>query len=65
VNAIGPAPLKTDLIRGVSPKKLDRLIDRQAIKRYAEMRDVINVIDFFVQPASDFVTGQTIFLGGI
>jgi hypothetical protein len=29
------------------------------------MRDVIQVIDFFIDPASDFVTGQVIFLGGI
>jgi hypothetical protein len=29
------------------------------------LRDVIQVIDFFVQPASDFVTGQVIFLGGV
>jgi 3-oxoacyl-[acyl-carrier protein] reductase len=65
VNAIGPAPMKTDLIRGVSPEKLETLIQRQAIKRYGESRDVIQVIDFFVQPASDFVTGQVIFLGGV
>jgi 3-oxoacyl-[acyl-carrier protein] reductase len=65
VNAIGPTPIKTDLIRGVSPEKLDALIQRQAIKRYGELRDVIHVIDFFVQPGSDFVTGQVIFLGGV
>jgi 3-oxoacyl-[acyl-carrier protein] reductase len=65
VNAIGPAPIKTDLIRGVPPEKLDALIERQAIKRYGEPRDVIQVIDFFVQPTSDFVTGQVIFLGGV
>jgi 3-oxoacyl-[acyl-carrier protein] reductase len=65
VNAIGPGPIKTDLIRGVSPEKLDAVIERQAIKRYGELRDVIHVIDFFVQPASDFVTGQIIFLGGV
>jgi 3-oxoacyl-[acyl-carrier protein] reductase len=65
VNAIGPTPIKTDLISSVSPKKLDALIQRQAIKRYGELRDVIHVIDFFVQAASDFVTGQVIFLGGV
>jgi 3-oxoacyl-[acyl-carrier protein] reductase len=65
VNAIGPTPIRTDLIGGVSPEKLDALIQRQAIKRYGEARDVIQVIDFFVQPASDFVTGQVIFLGGV
>jgi len=65
VNAIGPAPIKTDLIGGVSREKLDALIERQAIRRYGEIRDVINVIDFFVHPASDFVTGQVVFLGGV
>jgi 3-oxoacyl-[acyl-carrier protein] reductase len=65
VNAVGPTPIKTDLLRGVPPEKLDVLISRQAIKRYGETRDVIQVIDFFIDPASDFVTGQVIFLGGI
>ena len=65
VNAIGPTPIRTDLIRGLSPEKLDALIERQAIKRYGELQDVIHVVDFFVQPASDFVTGQVIFLGGV
>jgi 3-oxoacyl-[acyl-carrier protein] reductase len=65
VNAIGPAPIRTDLISGISPEKLDALIERQAIKRYGELQDVIHVIDFFVQPGSDFVTGQVIFLGGV
>jgi 3-oxoacyl-[acyl-carrier protein] reductase len=65
VNAIGPTPIKTDLIRAVPAEKLGALIERQAIQRYGEPRDVINVIDFFVQPESDFVTGQVIFLGGV
>jgi 3-oxoacyl-[acyl-carrier protein] reductase len=65
VNAVGPAPIRTDLISGVSSEKLDALIERQAIKRYGELRDVIQVIDFLVHPASDFVTGQIIFLGGV
>jgi len=65
VNAIGPAPIKTDLIAGVSQEKLDALIERQAIRRYGEPRDVINVIEFFVDSASDFVTGQVIFMGGV
>src|SRR5215208_5646923 len=52
VNAIGPTPIKTDLISGVPSEKLDALIDRQAIKRYGEPQDVIHVVDFFVHPAS-------------
>jgi 3-oxoacyl-[acyl-carrier protein] reductase len=65
VNAIGPTPIKTDLVGGVPVEKMQNLIARQAIKRYGEMRDVIQVIDFFISPGSDFITGQVIFLGGI
>ena len=65
VNAIGPTPIQTDLIRSVPKEKLDAVINRQAIHRFGELRDVSNVIDFFIRPESDFVTGQVIYLGGV
>lgn len=65
VNAIGPTPVETDLIRAVPKEKLDALLDRQAIRRFGEFGDISNVIDFFIQPQSDFVTGQVVFLGGV
>ena len=65
VNAVGPAPTKTDLIRSVPEVTIKDVLSRQAIPRYGEFRDVLNVIDFFIRPESDFVTGQTIFLGGV
>ncbi len=65
VNAIGPTPVKTDLIRSVPEENLKRLIERQAIHRYGEYIDIINVIDFFIKPESNFITGQIIYLGGI
>jgi 3-oxoacyl-[acyl-carrier protein] reductase len=65
VNAVGPTPVKTDLIRSVPQAKMNALIARQAIPRCGEFKDVINVVDFFIQPASDFVTGQVLYLGGV
>lgn len=65
VNAVGPTPIKTDLIRGVTPVKLERLLERQAIHRYGTYEDVENVIDFFLRKESDFITGQVIYLGGV
>ena len=64
VNAVGPTPIRTDLIRGVSEKKLQALIDRQAIPRWGTVEDVLHVVDFFLDPRSDFVTGQVVYLGG-
>lgn len=65
VNAVGPTPVPTDLIRGVPQDKIEALIALQAVRRIGEFRDIINVIDFFIAPASDFITGQTIYLGGV
>jgi len=65
VNAIGPTPIETDLIKSVPREKLDRLISLQAIKRPGTFGDVANLIDFLIRPESDFITGQVIFLGGV
>lgn len=65
VNAVGPTPVMTDLIRTVPKHKMDALIAAQAIRRMGEHRDVANVIDFLIARDSDFVTGQTIYLGGV
>jgi 3-oxoacyl-[acyl-carrier protein] reductase len=65
VNAIGPTPIKTDLIRNIPQVKIDKLVDMQSIKRMSEFEDISNVIDFFISEKSDFITGQVIYLGGI
>jgi 3-oxoacyl-[acyl-carrier protein] reductase len=65
VNAIGPTPIDTDLIRGVPQEKIQALINRQAIKRLGKFEDIHNLVDFLVKPESDFITGQVIYLGGV
>lgn len=65
VNAIGPTPVRTDLIKGVSDEAISGLIGRQAIPRIGEFRDVSNAVDFFLRKESDFVTGQVLYLGGV
>jgi len=65
VNAVGPTPVETDLIRAVPKAKIDALIERQALKRMGSVADVANVVDFFIRPESGFVTGQVIYLGGV
>lgn len=65
VNAVGPTAIKTDLTRPIPERKLADLVRRQAIGRYGEFRDISNVIDFFIRPESDFITGQVIYLGGV
>ena len=65
VNALGPTPIKTDLIRNVPEDKLQLLLAQQAIQRFGEFEDVVNVIDFFNAQQSNFIMGQIIYLGGV
>jgi len=65
VNSIGPTPVKTDLIRNVPENKLKELLEQQAIQRFGEFDDVINIIDFFNSEKSKFITGQILYLGGV
>jgi 3-oxoacyl-[acyl-carrier protein] reductase len=65
VNAIGPTPVSTDLIKNVPENKIHELLAKQSIKRLGKFEDVLNVIKFFIAPESNFITGQIIYLGGI
>lgn len=65
VNAIALAPVQTDLIKAVPKDKINALLEHQAIKRFGEFDDIINVVDFFISQKSDFITGQIITLGGV
>lgn len=65
VNCIGPNPIETDLIKAVPSDKINKLLESQAIKRLGKSEDVLNVIDFYIADSSNFITGQTIYLGGV
>jgi 3-oxoacyl-[acyl-carrier protein] reductase len=65
VNTVGPTPVHTDLIAAMPADKVQEVIERQAISRPATFDDIANVVDFFLRPASSFVTGQVIYLGGL
>lgn len=63
-NVVGPAPVETDLIRHVPPRKINSLINRLTIKQMGRFEDIAHVIDFFICPESGTITGQVVYLGG-
>jgi 3-oxoacyl-[acyl-carrier protein] reductase len=65
VNALGPTPVPTDLVKNVPKAKMDALLARQAIQRFGTLDDVVNALEFFLSPRSEFITGQVIYLGGV
>ncbi len=65
VNAIGPTPVETDLIKAVPKNKIQELLEKQAIKRFGNFEDIKNIIDYFIDKKSNFITGKIIYLGGV
>ena len=64
VNGVGPTPAMTDLIRFVPKDKIKNITDSLAFDRLTEMEDISNVINFFISKKSNYITGQSIYLGG-
>ncbi|WP_040459219.1 SDR family NAD(P)-dependent oxidoreductase [Gayadomonas joobiniege] len=64
VNALGPTPVETALIKNVPAEKIKQLIDRQSIKRLGTFADINHLVEFFIDEKSDFITGQVVYLGG-
>ncbi|MBI2685884.1 MAG: SDR family oxidoreductase [Acidobacteria bacterium] len=64
VNAVGPSPVDTGMIRSVPKNRIDQLLRSLPINRMGTPADVCNVIDFFLRKESDAVTGQVLYLGG-
>jgi 3-oxoacyl-[acyl-carrier protein] reductase len=65
INTIGLPPVRTALTRSVETLKIDALVERQAIKRLCTVSDIMGPIEFLLSPAARFVTGSTLFLGGV
>lgn len=57
--------MKTDLIKNVPPQKIENLTKQIPLQRLGEISDIINVLDFYINPESDYITGQIIYLGGL
>jgi 3-oxoacyl-[acyl-carrier protein] reductase len=64
-NAVGPTPIDTHLLKGVGEEKIRHLVEQQAITRMAQPSEMAHVVDFFLHPDSQMITGQVIYLGGL
>lgn len=65
VNTIGLPPMRTAMTRTVDAAKIAALVERQAIRKMCTVEDVMGPIEFLLSPAARFVTGATLFLGGV
>ena len=66
VNAIAPTVVETPLTRSIlsNPEAAADLVARIPLGRWAQPEDLVGPVLFFASPASDYVTGQILFVDG-
>lgn len=67
VNALAPTTTVTEFTQGTmaaNPARFERLLSRIKLGRYAQPSDLLGAAIFLASSASDFVTGQTLFVDG-
>ena len=66
VNAIAPLLIKTELAKATlsNPEKLQKYVANVPFKRIGEPEDLVGLCIFLASAASDFITGQIIYLDG-
>jgi gluconate 5-dehydrogenase len=66
VNGVAPTFVYTEMIRHVmeNPEFKKQLLERIPLGRIANPKDVVGPVFFFCSPASDFVTGQILYVDG-
>lgn len=67
VNALAPATTMTEFVKGTmskNPTRADRLLSRIKLGRFGQPSDLLGAAIFLACGASDFVTGQTLFVDG-
>jgi 3-oxoacyl-[acyl-carrier protein] reductase len=63
-NVVAPAPVPTDLIRGVPARALEKLTRRLALGRTCTPEEVAYAVEMLASPEASAITGQVVYLGG-
>jgi 3-oxoacyl-[acyl-carrier protein] reductase len=65
VNAIGPNPMQTGLIKGIPEDWIQNILQQQAMKRKGLPEDLFAGLAFFLSESAGFYTGQILYMGGV
>jgi NAD(P)-dependent dehydrogenase (short-subunit alcohol dehydrogenase family) len=66
VNAVGPTYFETELVTQIrdDPERFNFINERTPMGRWGYLPELEGIIIFLASPASDFITGQTIYVDG-
>lgn len=60
VNAVAPGYVDTDMTQSLTTEQRDQIVRRSALKRFAEVEDVANAVEFLLDCKSKNITGTVL-----
>jgi 3-oxoacyl-[acyl-carrier protein] reductase len=64
-NTLGITAYQTEMLSQLPQDKVEEVLNGLTLPGYAEISDILNVIDFFSSDRSSNITAQTVYLGGV
>lgn len=64
-NTLAITAIDSDMLSQLPREKIEQIISRLPVPRFATADDILNVIDFYASENSSYITAQTVYLGGV
>lgn len=64
INCIAPGPIATNLIKGISEKKIGEIVSQQVIQKQFHVNDVCDLVETLIDSKTKTISGHTINIGG-
>lgn len=64
VNVVAPGAIDTEIIKGVAPKMIERVVAGIPMRRVGQAQEVADLVSFLASDRARYVTGQTIQIDG-
>lgn len=65
VNCIAPGPINTDLLKGITPSQIDKIVFQQIIPKQFSPDAVCDLVEILLDKRSNSLSGQILHVGGV
>ena len=65
VNCIAPGPIRTDLLRGITDKQIEKITSQQVIQKQFQKSDVCDLVELLLDEKAISLSGQVLSVGGV
>jgi len=65
VNCIAPGPIDTDLLKGITPVQIEKIVSRQVVQKKFGPEAVCDLVELLLDDRSASLSGQVVHVGGV